>query len=149
LSVSSMLGEESQSPVSWFGADGEFLAGDVRVALDHTVHVGLLVNRGNEWERVTFVAPMRGQKPEPAVTRLNPGPQAAAVCVRLDDKGDLHTLFRRDDAVHYTPPHAGSEASSYPRPVVAGNSADLLISLDGRVVLVYYDFEMGPTFLRM
>jgi hypothetical protein len=72
-----------------------------------------------------------------------------AVRVRLDSKGHLHALFLSDGALYYVAPQSAFAAGSFQRPVSAGNSADLLISPDGAVVLVYYDFETGPTFLRV
>ena len=149
LSVSCLLGEGSRAPMSWFSTEGEFLAGDVRVMPDHTVRVGILLNRGEEWERLTFDAPPSGQMPVPSAARFKPGPQAVAARARIDGNGDLHSLFLRDGALHYAPPKATAEVSSHERPVVAGNSPDLLISLDGRVALVYYDLEKGPTLLRI
>jgi hypothetical protein len=149
LSISCAPGQQCQTPMSWFRTEGVFLAGDIRVALDRSVRVGLLLDRGNEWERLTFVSPMPGQLPEPVSTPLKHPPGAAAVRVRLDGKGNLHTLFLSDGALKYVPPLSQTVVGSYQRPVVAGNSADLLISPDGQVVLVYYDFEKGPTFLRV
>jgi hypothetical protein len=150
LSISCPPGLKCQAPVSWFTTEAMFLAGDIRVAMDSSVHVGLLLERGGqEWERLTFVAPKPGEKAKPVFTRFKHPARATAVRVRLDSKGHLHALFQSDGELYYVAPQSAFAAGSFQRPVTAGNSADLLISPDGVVVLIYYDFEKGPTFLRV
>ena len=146
LCVSQSRGE-GQPPVSWFKIEAEFLAGDVRPALDRKMMVGLLVKREGKWERLAFTA--GGSQPDAKATPLEGGREATPVRIRLDASGGVHTLFLREEILRYAPPSSNAEAWSNQRPVTAGNSADLLIDPYDRAVLVYYDFEKGPTFLRV
>jgi hypothetical protein len=135
----------NQPPDIWFTTEGEFLAGDVRPAVDGGLRVGLLVKKGAAWERLAFIAGP-GLSPEPKVDPLDGGQDAAPVGVRLDATGAVHTLFVREQMLRYAPPASPDETWSGARPVTSGNSADLLITPQNRAVLVYYDFEKGPVF---
>ena len=149
--VNCPVGVTTQPPQTWFAEDGEYLAGDVVMSDDQQVIVGLLLKRGNEWNRIVFQAPRPGTVFERVVSRVDPGVgEATPVRARLDARGQLHCLFKREDYVHYVAPDSDKESWTSRRPAVFGAFTDLLLRTEPPgAAVVYYDHESGPSFLRI
>ena len=139
-----------QRPRTLFSAEGKFAAGDMRVMPDGKIGVGVIVQSGEEWKRITLRTPLIPMGGEPVVETILPGAGARPLCARLDAAGGLHWVYWREKIVHYMAP--GASESSFLSQRLAQYGSHFNISLregSPASALLYYDSERGPCFVRI
>jgi hypothetical protein len=147
-------GGQCSMPSRWFAIDADaFLLGDVRPTTEGEARVGVVVRRGQLWERIVLAAP---HAHEPASgeplhrSSFAPPPGAEPIRARIDIDGGLHLIYRRDRELAYVPPDAAAATwKDDGLGARAAATAHLVLPMNHRHVLVACDPDHGPVWVRL